>query len=196
MELEDEVMRDGSNETLSLAELATAAGGSWQVEQVFAPPAATFPNGTHICEVEIDPETGQTRITRYVGVEDVGTVLNPVLVAGQLHGGIAQGLSIGLGERMAHDDAGQIQTGTLMDYRMLRADDVPMYRLDTVEVPTAVNPLGVKGVGEAGTVGAVAAMASAVGDALARAGVTEFQLPASPGRVWAALTAARAGQDG
>ncbi len=188
--------RDGSNETLTLADLAAAAGGAWQVEQVFAPPAATFPNGTHICEVEIDPETGQTRIARYVGVEDVGTVLNPVLVAGQLHGGIGQGLSIGLGERMAHDDAGQVQTGTLMDYRMLRADDVPMFSLETVEVPTAVNPLGVKGVGEAGTVGAVAAMASAVGDALARAGVAEFQLPASPGRVWAALAAARAGRDG
>ncbi len=188
--------RLGSNETLSLAELATHAGGEWTIEQSFAPPAATFPNGTHICEVEIDPETGQTRIARYVGVEDVGTVLNPVLVAGQLHGGIAQGLSIGLGERMAHDDAGQIQTGTLMDYRMLRADDVPMFALGTVEVPTLMNPLGVKGVGEAGTVGATAAMASAVGDALARAGVTDFQLPATPARIWEALAAARAGQAG
>ncbi|HSM41900.1 MAG TPA: xanthine dehydrogenase family protein molybdopterin-binding subunit [Afifellaceae bacterium] len=179
--------RSGSNESLPLAELAAAAGGPWVVEASFLPEAATYPNGTHICEVEIDPETGQVAVTRYVAAEDVGRILNAVLVDGQLHGGIAQGLSTGLGEHMVFDESGQILTGSLMDYRLLRAADVPMFRLATVEVPTELNPLGVKGVGEAGTVGATAAFASAVCDALARAGVADFQPPATPARVWQAL---------
>jgi carbon-monoxide dehydrogenase large subunit len=196
---EEIVFRDGGfhraagNETVSIAALAARRpGGRWEVETSFTPPAATFPNGTHICEVEIDPGTGATRITRYAAVEDVGRVLNPVLVDGQLHGGIAQGLSLGLGEQMQFDAAGQILTGTLMDYRLARAADLPGFRLGTVEVPTALNPLGVKGVGEAGAVGATAALASAVGDALFRAGVEEFELPATPLRVWQALQGAKA----
>ncbi|SLN63655.1 Carbon monoxide dehydrogenase large chain [Roseivivax jejudonensis] len=181
--------RDGSNESVDLGRIAAEAGG-WRIEETFTPDAATFPNGTHLCEVEIDPETGRTEVVRYAAVEDVGTVMNPVLVEGQLHGGIAQGLSLGLGERIVHDADGQLLTGSLMDYAMLRASDLPGLRLGTEEVPTALNPLGVKGVGEAGAVGATAALASAVSDALARAGVTDFDLPASPCRVWEALAAA------
>jgi carbon-monoxide dehydrogenase large subunit len=109
-----------------------------------------------------------------------------------LHGGIAHGLSLGLGERIVHDDAGQILTGSLMDYRVARAGDLPMYLLGMQEVPTKLNPLGVKGVGEAGTVGATAALGSAVSDALARAGVADFDLPATPCRVWQALLKADA----
>ncbi|MHA6344358.1 xanthine dehydrogenase family protein molybdopterin-binding subunit [Roseivivax sp. CAU 1761] len=184
--------RRGGNESVTLGDLAGA--GVWRVEETFAPDAATFPNGTHLCEVAIDPETGATRVVRYAAVEDVGRVLNPVLVEGQLQGGIAQGLSLGLGERMVYDEAGQLLTGSLMDYQLPRASDLPAFRLGTVEVPTALNPLGVKGVGEAGTVGATAALASAVSDALARAGVRDFDLPATPLRVWEALQAA--GRDG
>mgnify|MGYP000510095289 CR=1 FL=1 len=138
----------------------------------------------------IDPETGAVSIIRYAAVEDVGAVLNPVLVEGQLQGGIAQGLSLGLGERMVFDDAGQILTGSLMDYHMARAADLPSFELANVEVPTALNPLGVKGVGEAGAVGATAALISAVGDALHRAGVDEFEMPATPSRIWQALVRA------
>jgi aerobic carbon-monoxide dehydrogenase large subunit len=180
--------RDGTNEAATLSDLAQRhPNGRWVIDGDFTPPAATFPNGTHYCEVSVDPATGQVRITRYGAVEDIGRVLNPVLVDGQLHGGIAQGLSQGLGEQMIHDDTGQILSGSFMDYRMLRADDVPFMHTATVEVPTTRNPLGVKGVGEAGTVGATAALALALGDALARAGVADFQPPASPHRVWQAL---------
>ncbi len=182
----------GTNRSISLAALAEARfGGRWQVEAEFAPQAATFPNGTHVCEVEIDPETGALAVARYVAVEDVGRVLHPALVEGQLQGGIAQGLSLGLGERMVFDEAGQILTGTLMDYALVRAGDLPALGIGSVEVPTALNPLGVKGVGEAGAVGATAALASAVSDALWRAGVEAFELPATPARIWQALNAAR-----
>ncbi len=179
--------RDGSNETATIGSLAAQNGGHWSVEQSFTPDLAVFPNGTHLCEVEIDPETGEVAVTRYAAVEDVGRVLNPVLVEGQLHGGIAHGLSQGLGEAIAFDDTGQLLTGSLMDYRVIRASDMPPILLDSCEVPTDRNPLGVKGVGEAGTVGAVAAFASAVSDALAQAGVCDFDLPAAPNRVWTAL---------
>ncbi len=185
--------RSGSNENLSLGAIAALKGGRWELEAQFLPPAATFPNGTHICEVEIDPETGECRITRYAAVEDVGRVMNPMLVEGQLHGGAAMGLSIALGEQVVYDEDGQLLTGSFMDYRMARADDVPVFRLGTLEVPTQMNPLGVKGVGEAGTVGSTAAFASAVSDALARAGVQDFELPATPFRIWEALRAAGAG---
>ena len=183
--------RAASNETVTLADIAQAQpGGQWQVEARFQPPAPTFPNGTHICELTVDPDTGVVRILRYVGVEDLGRVLHPVLVEGQLQGGVAQGLSLGLGEEMIYDEAGQLLTGTLMDYPVVRARDLPAFRFDTIEVPTALNPLGVKGVGEAGTVGATAAFFSALGDALWSAGVRDLPMPATPHRVWAALQAA------
>ena len=177
----------GTNRNMTLGQIAAGHPGGWQVEASFKPDSATFPNGTHICEVEIDPATGATEITRYSAVEDIGRILNPVLVEGQLQGGIAQGLSIGRGERIVYDEDGQLLTGSLMDYQLVRAADLPDFTLGSVEVPTALNPLGVKGVGEAGTVGATAAFASAVSDALFRAGVPEFDGPATPARVWKAL---------
>nr|WP_277604970.1 xanthine dehydrogenase family protein molybdopterin-binding subunit [Fertoeibacter niger] len=179
---------EARNATLSLAELAAAQGGEWVVGASFTPPAATFPNGAHACEIEIDPDTGAINITRYTAVEDVGTVLNPALVEGQMQGGIAQGLAQGLGECMEFDAEQQILTGSFMDYRMFRSTDCFPLVLASHPSPTPVNPLGVKGVGEAGTVGALAALKSAVDDALARAGVTEpLQLPATPLAVWQAL---------
>jgi carbon-monoxide dehydrogenase large subunit len=153
--------------------------------------AVTFPNGTHICEVEIDKETGVTEIVRYTAVEDLGRVLNPMLVAGQIHGGVVQGLGQGLGEQIVHDaTSGQMLTASFMDYQMPRAADVPEFRLALREVPTQVNPVGAKGVGEAGTVGALAAVMNAVNDALYQVGIRHFDMPATPARVWQAIAAA------
>ncbi|WP_158929025.1 xanthine dehydrogenase family protein molybdopterin-binding subunit [Acidisphaera sp. S103] len=159
----------------------------------FTPTAVTFPNGTHICEVEIDPETGVTEIVRYSAVEELGRVLNPMIVAGQIHGGVVQGVGQALGEAIIHDaESGQMLTASFMDYQMPRAAEYPPFRLATREVPTAVNPLGAKGVGEAGTVGALGAAMNAINDALAPLGIRHFDMPATPARVWAAIRAARA----
>ncbi|MDR3536597.1 MAG: xanthine dehydrogenase family protein molybdopterin-binding subunit [Acetobacteraceae bacterium] len=159
----------------------------------FTPTAVTFPNGTHICEIEIDPDTGVTEIVRYSAVEELGRVLNPLLVAGQIHGGVVQGIGQAIGEAIVHDpDSGQMLTASFMDYQMPRAGDFPDFRLATREVPTKVNPLGAKGVGEAGTVGALAAAMNAINDALAPLGIRHFDMPATPGRVWQAIRAADA----
>lgn len=161
----------------------------------FVPTAVTFPNGTHICEVEIDPDTGVTEVIRYSAVEELGRVFNPLLVAGQTHGGVAQGIGQAMGEQIVYDQgSGQMLTASFMDYQMPRADDLPDIHMATREVPTKVNPLGAKGVGEAGTVGALAAVMNAVNDALAPLGIRHFDMPATPNRVWAAIAAAKATQ--
>ena len=158
----------------------------------FTPPAVTFPNGTHVCEVEIDPETGVLAIVRYTVVDDVGRMVNPLLVKGQIHGGIVQGLGQGLFEDLTYDPAtGQLLAATFMDYAMPRADDVPLFEVGAHEVPTQVNPLGAKGVGEAGTVGALPALMNAVNDALAPFGVRHLDMPLTPERVWRAIHGAR-----
>ena len=152
----------------------------------------TFPNGTHIAEVEIDPETGVTTLVRYAAVEELGKILNPQLVAGQIHGGVVQGVGQALGEQILHDpETGQLLTASFMDYQMPRADEMPEFVLATREVPTKVNPLGAKGVGEAGTVGALGAAMNAICDALLPLGIPHFDMPATPGRVWEAIQAAR-----
>ncbi|MBV9522925.1 MAG: molybdopterin-dependent oxidoreductase, partial [Alphaproteobacteria bacterium] len=154
----------------------------------FQPTEVTFPNGCHICEVEIDPETGAVRLERYSVVEDVGRVLNPLLVRGQVHGGVAQGAGQALGEVIIHESGtAQLLTASFLDYAMPHAGDLPEIRVETREVPTAVNPLGAKGVGEAGTVGALAATMNAVCDALAPLGLHHLDMPATPERIWAAL---------
>ncbi|MGH6922511.1 MAG: xanthine dehydrogenase family protein molybdopterin-binding subunit, partial [Propylenella sp.] len=184
----------GTDRAISLAEVARRADpetGLSAVEE-FQPEAVTFPNGCHIAEVEIDPETGTVALVGYVGVEDIGTVMNPQLVEGQLHGGIAQGAGQALAEAMRYDpESGQLLTASFLDYAMPRADDMPDMQLDSLPVPTAVNPLGVKGVGEAGTVGSLAATLNAVNDALASAGVGPIDMPATPERIWSALAKAR-----
>jgi carbon-monoxide dehydrogenase large subunit len=151
---------------------------------VMTPDDATFPNGTHICEVEIDPETGVTEIVRYVVADDVGTVINPMLVKGQMHGGIAQGAGQALAEQILYDVDGQIVTGSFMDYVMPRASDLPNLPVISNPVPTRNNPLGAKGAGEAGAVGALAVVMNAVAHAL---DVAHLDMPASPERVWRAL---------
>jgi carbon-monoxide dehydrogenase large subunit len=159
----------------------------------FTPPAVTFPNGTHVCEVEIDPETGHVHIDRYAVVDDVGRMVNPMLVKGQIHGGVAQGLGQGLFEQLAYDpETGQLLAGSFMDYAMPRAEDMPHLEVDGHEVPTQINPLGAKGVGEAGTVGALPALVNAVNDALAPFGVRHLDMPVTPERVWRAIHTVRA----
>jgi aerobic carbon-monoxide dehydrogenase large subunit len=153
----------------------------------FVPPAPTFPNGCHVCEVEVDPETGHVQLLRYVSVEDIGRVMHPKLVEGQIHGGVAQGIGQSLLEEIRYDDGGQLITGSFMDYAMPRATDIPTIISENLEVPTALNPLGVKGVGEAGTVGALAATTNAICNALAPAGVRHLDMPATPLRVWESL---------
>jgi carbon-monoxide dehydrogenase large subunit len=153
----------------------------------FTPPAVTFPNGCQVCEVEIDPETGVVRIVRHTVIDDVGRMVNPMLVKGQIHGGVVQGLGQALFENLVYDDTGQVIAGSFMDYAMPRADDVPFFEVDSHEVPTLVNPLGAKGVGEAGTVGALPALVNAVNDALAPLGVRHLDMPMTPDRVWRAI---------
>jgi carbon-monoxide dehydrogenase large subunit len=158
----------------------------------FAAPAVTFPNGSQLCEVEIDPETGIVSIVRYTVVDDVGRMINPMLVKGQIHGGVVQGLGQGLFEQLAYDgETGQLLAGSFMDYAMPRADDVPFFEVDSHDVPTKINPLGAKGVGEAGTVGALPALLNAVNDALAPLGVRHLDMPVTPERVWRAIREAR-----
>lgn len=150
-----------------------------------------FPNGCHICEVELDPETGAYQIVRYVTVDDVGRAINPMIVHGQTHGGIVQGVGQALGEAMVLDPAsGQTLSGSLMDYPLPRADEFPSFQTELHEVPSPTNPLGVKAGGEGGTTPAPAVMVSAVSDALAAHGIHHIELPLTPHRVWQAMQAA------
>ena len=164
-----------------------------QAAAIVAPKTATFPNGCHVCEVEVDPETGSCTVVAYVVVDDVGTVINPLLVKGQIHGGVAQGLGQAMMEAIGYEaGSGQMLTGSFMDYCMPRASDLPAIAVLSNPVPTAANPLGVKGAGEAGAVGALAAVMNAVIDALAPLGIKHLDMPASPARVWQAIAATRA----
>ncbi|MEE2997587.1 MAG: xanthine dehydrogenase family protein molybdopterin-binding subunit [Pseudomonadota bacterium] len=155
----------------------------------FSPTIANYPNGAHACEVEVDPDTGEIEIQAYVIVDDVGTVLNPLLLKGQIHGGVAQGVGQAVMERAVFDDSGQNISGSFMDYAMPRAQDFTLFNVKSNPVPTEQNPLGVKGAGEAGTVGALPAVMNAIENALRNAGVEKIDMPASPERVWRALRA-------
>jgi carbon-monoxide dehydrogenase large subunit len=157
----------------------------------FAPPQDTWPNGCHVCEVEVDPETGAVAVVAYLIVDDVGTVINPVTLKGQIHGGVAQGAGQALMEQVVYDEgSGQLLTASFMDYAMPRADTLPDVHVESRPVPTALNPLGAKGAGEAGTVGALPVVMNAVLDALAPLGVRALDMPATSDRVWRALRAA------
>jgi len=153
----------------------------------FEPSNYTFPFGAHIAVVEVDPETGEISFKRYVGVDDCGRIINPLTVHGQIHGGIAQGLGQALLEEAVYDETGQLITGTLMDYAIPKSVDVPWFELDKTETPSPVNPLGVKGVGEAGTIGSTPAIVNAVVDALAPFGVRHLDMPLKSERVWQAI---------
>jgi carbon-monoxide dehydrogenase large subunit len=166
--------------------------------QVQTPTAATFPNGCHIVEVEIDPDSGVVTIARYTVVDDFGAVINPLLLEGQVHGGIVQGLGQALLEHTVYDeDNGQLLTGSFTDYAMPRADDLPSFSFTTRNVPCKANPLGIKGAGEAGAIGAPPAVINAVVDALNRkAGIRHIDMPATPHRVWEALNGSAGGAAG
>lgn len=181
----------GTDREVTFEALVETHGHRYAAEAHVATDAGTFPNGAHVAEIEVDPETGETRLLRYVVADDVGTVINPLTLAGQVHGGVAQGLGQALMERIVYDpDSGALLTGSLMDYAVPRAADMPLdLVLRHVPTPTAANPLGAKGAGESGTVGALAAAINAVCDALAPFGVTHLDMPASPSRVWQAIHA-------
>ncbi|HTZ38189.1 MAG TPA: xanthine dehydrogenase family protein molybdopterin-binding subunit [Stellaceae bacterium] len=192
----------GTDRRLSLTDVVRASfqaarlppgleGGLYETG-TFAPEDNTYPNGCHVCEVEIDPETGALDVVRYVVIDDVGTVVNPLGLKGQIHGGVAQGLGQALMEEVVYDrESGQNLTGSFMDYAMPRADVMPYMEITSNPVPTKRNPLGAKGAGEAGTVGALPAIVNAVLDALAPLGVTALDMPATPARIWQAIEAAR-----
>ncbi|HRO62022.1 MAG TPA: molybdopterin-dependent oxidoreductase, partial [Burkholderiaceae bacterium] len=176
----------GTDRSVDLGTLV-AQGFSLDTVARFAPPEMSFPNDCHVCEVEIDPETGAVRVVGYTAVDDVGVIVHPVIVEGQVHGGVAQGLGQVLGEHLAYSDEGQLLTASLMDYPVLRADDLPSMRLGHHEVACTTNPLGAKGAGESGVAGALPAGVNAILDALGTRGVGHLDMPMTPPRVWGAL---------
>ncbi|ETA50512.1 xanthine dehydrogenase family protein molybdopterin-binding subunit [Ponticoccus alexandrii] len=190
---DDERFRaEGSNLTptmLEAAQLAREAGRedllTWNARAEL--PGRSYPNGCHVAEVEIDPETGLTDCVRYSVVDDFGNLINPLLAEGQVHGGVAQGLGQALVEQVVYDETGQLLTGSFMDYAMPRAFDMPMIDFATEPVPSTANPMGMKGCGEAGTVGALAAVSNAVQDALWTRGIRQVDMPFTPLRVWTML---------
>ncbi len=193
----------GTDRGLSFKEVARAAFNHAKLPKgfepgfyesgTFSPPQDTFPNGCHVCEVEIDPDTGATQLVRYLVVDDVGVVINPLTLKGQIHGGVAQGLGQILMEEVAYDpSSGQLLSASFMDYAMPRAGDMCSMDVKSNPVPTKLNPLGVKGAGEAGTVGAMPAVMNAILDALAPLGVRALDMPATPDRVWRAIRDAAA----
>ena len=191
----------GTDRAMPLAEVARAAyrpaglppqflgleaSGSWAAD----PP--NYPNGCHVAEIEIDPETGRVALDRYAVVDELGRVVNPMICAGQVHGALAQGIGQALCEEVAYDRAsGQLLSGSFMDYAMPRAGDLPNFSVSFEEIPATTNPIGIKGVGETGTVAAPAAIVNAIIDALRPFGVADIETPATPERVWRAIGAAR-----
>ncbi len=191
----------GTNLRLTLPEAATLARAKGRMDLIDRSEKITldgrsFPNGVHLCEVEIDPETGGLTLDRYSVVDDFGVLVAPNLVEGQVHGGIAQGFGQAVTEWLVQDDDGQVLTGSFMDYGMPRASDLPMFGFAEQGVPTRTNPLGMKGCGEAGTVGALGAISNAVRDALAPVGVTRVDMPFTPSRIWGWIEEARASVPG
>ncbi len=193
----------GTDRTLSLGDVAKAAGDTVNLPEGMEPgltedatyksEASSFPNGCHIVEVEVDPDTGHSMIENYTVVDEFGVVLNPMIVHGQIHGGIVQGIGQALFEDTIYDDeSGQLLTGSFMDYCMPRALNLPSIKIDMNAVPCTTNSLGVKGAGEAGTTGATGAVINAVLDALAPTGVAHIEMPATPQRVWRAIQDAKA----
>ena len=183
----------GTDRSMDFSALAAAAGSEDDIKGFgeFVQDEATYPNGTHICEVEIDPETGRTDIVGYTIVDDFGATVNPMLLAGQVHGGVAQGIGQALIENTTYSEDGQLVSATFMDYGMPRADDMPFFGFETRNVPSTTNAMGIKGAGEAGTIGAAPAVINAVTDALYRAyGIQHIDMPATPPRIWQAIQAA------
>jgi len=164
---------------------------SLDVADIYDGPPSAFPNGCHIAEVEVDPDTGMTEVVKYTFVNDFGVVINPLLVDGQAHGGIVQGIGQALCESTVYDEDGQLLSGSYMDYAMPRAEDAPLFRHASHPVPAKTNPLGAKGCGEAGCAGALPSVMNALVDALSHYGISHIDMPATPERVWRAIQEAR-----
>ncbi|WP_011580247.1 MULTISPECIES: xanthine dehydrogenase family protein molybdopterin-binding subunit [Chelativorans] len=198
IELVDGIARIvGTDRMMDFASIARAAKSPEDLKGFgnFEQPEPTYPNGTHICEVEIDPATGRTDVVAYTIVDDFGATANPILLAGQVHGGVAQGVGQALSEEVIYSEDGQLVTATFMDYSMPRADLLPFIQFETRNVPSSTNALGMKGAGEAGTVGSTPAALNAVVDALYRAyGISHIEMPATPARIWQAIASASAEQ--
>jgi len=195
----------GTDRSIGLLELASrlhdglklpeGIPASLDVDHIVKDPVpSAFPNGCHIAEVEIDPETGAANVVRYSAVNDLGTVVNPLLVEGQIQGGVVQGLGQVLLEQAIYDADGQLVTGSFMDYAMPRAHDAPMIKVVSHPVPTKSNPLGAKGCGEAGTSGGLPSVSNAVIDALSGYGIKHLEMPMTPARIWQAIQDAKGGQ--
>jgi carbon-monoxide dehydrogenase large subunit len=197
LEIADGAVRvAGTDRLITLADLAQRAGARKTLlttEDAFVPGAATYPNGTHIAEVEVDPETGATSILGYTVVDDFGVTLNPLLLAGQVHGGAVQGIGQALMENTVYDSAsGQLLSASFNDYALPRAEDCPTFTFETRNVPCRTNPLGVKGAGEAGAIGSCPAVMNAILDALWRAHrVRHVDMPATAEKLWAAIAEGR-----
>jgi carbon-monoxide dehydrogenase large subunit len=191
----------GTDRSIGIMELADKIRGglklpadlpqSLSVSHISEGSPSTFPNGAHVAEVEIDPETGVVEVLKYSAVNDFGTELNPLLVAGQVHGGLVQGIGQVLMENTVYDEQGQLLTGSFMDYAMPRAADMPSFDTESMPSPASTNALGVKGCGEAGCAGSLVAVNNAIADALWEFGITNLEMPASPQRVWRAIQEAR-----
>ncbi|MGE5685999.1 MAG: xanthine dehydrogenase family protein molybdopterin-binding subunit [Gemmatimonadota bacterium] len=197
------VVRGSPGTGKTFAEVALMANVAWNMPEgvepgleasaFFDPSNFVYPFGTHVCTVEVNPETGKVQILRYIAVDDCGRQINPMIVDGQVHGGVIQGLGEALQEIVVYDDDGQLVTGTMMDYAVPRASQMPHIETAHTVTPSPVNPLGVKGVGEAGTIPSAACLVSAVCDALAPLGIRHIDKPLTPARVWAAIQQAKGG---
>jgi carbon-monoxide dehydrogenase large subunit len=186
----------GTDRSMDFAAIAKAAKKPSDLEGFgeFVQDECTYPNGSHICEVEIDPDTGATEVVNYTIVDDFGVTVNPILLAGQVHGGVVQGIGQALTEHTVYSEDGQLLTATFMDYAVPRADLVPFFHFETRNVPSTTNALGIKGAGEAGTIGATPAALNAVTDALHREyGIRHIEMPATPKRIWDTIQEAKAG---
>jgi carbon-monoxide dehydrogenase large subunit len=185
----------GTDRRISLFDLATQLHETpgvddFSAEATFMPEASSIPNGCHICEVEIDPDTGSCQVVSYVVVDDFGRIINPLLAEGQVHGGVAQGIGQALMEEAVFDSDGQLLSGSFMDYALPRATDLLNIQTSFHEVPTPNNPLGVKGAGESGAIAAPPAVMNALADALRDYGPFTIDMPATPEKIWRAITRA------
>jgi carbon-monoxide dehydrogenase large subunit len=193
----------GTDRSIGIMELAEKLRGGLKVPEgvpnslsvkhvTTEPIPSVFPNGCHVAEVEIDPDTGEIDVVSYNSVNDFGTIINPLLVAGQVHGGVVQGIGQAIMEKTAYDADGQLLTGSYMDYAMPRASDMPEIGFESLPIPAKNNPLGVKGCGEAGCAGALTSVMNAIADALSEYGIENIEMPATPERVWQAIQDAKA----
>jgi carbon-monoxide dehydrogenase large subunit len=193
----------GTEKAVTLPEIALAVFAAHDLpdgvepnldsEATYDPENFSFPHGTHLCATEVDTETGQVRIRSYVCVDDIGHVVNPLIVDGQVHGGLAQGIAQALYEEAVHDESGTLLSGSFADYLLPSAVDLPSFTTGRTETPATTNPLGVKGVGEAGTIASTPAVVNAVIDAVRHLGVSDIEMPCSPMRVWQAIRTATEG---